>query len=169
MSAVFSTNPFARQLNLIRLALPSAKRIGILLGADPHPHFYELNVAAMGSATADSGPAGREGQDIAWTLQRLLPDIDLLLALPEPTVFNAGAIQMILLSAYRQQNPHGRLLGRLHPGPAQSSPFTPLRSRSPIRLLICCALPCLAAACPRPSRRVNTRSRPTRMLRARLV
>lgn len=105
MSAVFLDQLFARQLNLIRLALPSAKRIGILLGADPHPHFYELNVAAMDRQLQIQALQVEKGQDIAWTLQRLLPDIDLLLALPEPTVFNAGTIQMILLSAYRQQIP----------------------------------------------------------------
>lgn len=105
MSAVFLDQPFARQLNLIRLALPGAKRIGILLGADSHPHFHELNVAAMDRQLHIQALQVEKGQDIAWTLQRLLPDIDLLLALPEPAVFNAGTIQMILLSAYRQQIP----------------------------------------------------------------
>ena len=43
--------------------------------------------------------------DLAPALQKLLPDTDLLLALPDAAVFNAGTIQLILLSTYRHQRP----------------------------------------------------------------
>lgn len=105
MSAVFLDQPFARQMRLIRLALPRAKRIGILLGADSHAHFNELQAAAMERQLQLQALQVVQEEDIAQTLQRLLPDIDLLLALPEPAIFNAGTIQMILLSTYRQQIP----------------------------------------------------------------
>jgi ABC-type uncharacterized transport system substrate-binding protein len=51
--------------------------------------------------------AQRVGSDseIASALQKLLPEIDAMLALPDPSVFNAGTIQLILLATYRQQLP----------------------------------------------------------------
>ncbi len=105
MSAIFLDQPFVRQMTLVRLALPKAKRVGILLEAGAQPHLNELKAAAMDRQLNIQALRVVQEQDIARTLQQLLPDIDLLLALPEPVIFNAGTIQMILLSAYRQQIP----------------------------------------------------------------
>lgn len=104
LSALFLDQPYARQMRLIRLALPAAKRIGVLL-ADDHPHFGELRAAARNSQLHLQVQHVGQEAEIAQALQRLLPDVDLLLALPEPAVFNAGTIQMILLSTYRQRIP----------------------------------------------------------------
>ncbi len=105
MSAIYLDQPYSRQLDLIRLALPKAKRIGLLLGAESRPYFNELKAAALDRQLHVQALQVGQEQEIAQKLQQLLPDSDLLLALPEPTVFNAGTIQMILLSAYRQQVP----------------------------------------------------------------
>lgn len=105
MSAVYLDHPLARQFELIRLAIPEAQRIGVLLGPETRLRFGELQSAALGSRLKLSTQLVAQDGDLAPALQKLLPEIDLLLALPDPAVLNAGTIQMVLLSAYRHQRP----------------------------------------------------------------
>ncbi len=105
LSAVYLDQPFGRQLNLIRLALPEAARIGVLLGPDSGNQHAALQSAALERRMRlVVQKVGRE-DDLASALQKLLPEADVLLALPDPAVFNPGSIQLILLGAYRQQRP----------------------------------------------------------------
>lgn len=104
-SAVFLDQPTARQLDLIRLALPGFSRIGLLLGPES-----ETLLGAM-----RDGVAGRRLRIVAQTvyaekqlfpaLQRLQADADVLLALPDQVVFNSATIPNILLTTYRQRLP----------------------------------------------------------------
>lgn len=105
MSAVHLDQPVARQLDLVRLALPEAKRIGVLLGPDSKSRYPALAAAAMERKLRMSAQQVMGENDLAPALQKLLPEADLLLALPDAAVFNAGTIQMILLSTYRHQRP----------------------------------------------------------------
>ena len=105
MSAVYLDHPLARQFDLIRLAMPEAQRIGVLLGPEARLRFGELQSAALGNRLKLSTQLVAQDGDLAPALQKLLPEIDLLLALPDPAVLNAGTIQMVLLSAYRHQRP----------------------------------------------------------------
>ncbi len=105
LSAIHLDQPLERQLDLIRLAIPAANRIGVLLGPESEHVYPALQIAALERRLRLA--AQRVGQDseLAPALQKLLPDIDVLLALPDPVVFNAGTIQPILLTAYRHRLP----------------------------------------------------------------
>lgn len=105
MSAVHLDQPVERQLELVRLALPEAKRIGVLLGPASKSRYNALAAAAMERKLRLDAQQVAQESDLAPALLKLLPEIDLLLALPDATVFNAGTIQMILLSTYRHQRP----------------------------------------------------------------
>lgn len=105
MSAVLLDQPFSRQLDLIRLALPGAKRIGLLMGPETRPRYPALQSAALERQLRLNALQVDQEHEIYPALQKLLPESDLILALPEPAIFNARTIQMILLSAYRQQLP----------------------------------------------------------------
>lgn len=105
MSAVLLDQPFSRQLDLIRLALPGARRIGLLLGPETLPRYPALQSAALERQLRLNVLQVEHESDIYPALQKLLPESDLILALPEPAVFNAGTIQMILLTTYRQRLP----------------------------------------------------------------
>jgi len=105
MSAVLLDQPFSRQLDLIRLALPGARRVGLLMGSETQPHYQALQSAALERQLRLNVLQVEQESDIFPALQKLLPESDLILALPEPAIFNAGTIQMILLSTYRQQLP----------------------------------------------------------------
>ena len=103
-SAVFIDQPPARQLELVRLALPSLRNLGILVGAES-----TVLAPALDKAAKERGihllarPVGPDGLYAA--LQGLLPDVDALLALPDPQVFSGQTAANILAAAYRRRLP----------------------------------------------------------------
>lgn len=105
LSALYLDQPIGRQFDLIRLAMPNARRIGVLLGPESDNLYPALQMAAQEKQLRLTAQRVGSSSEIAPALQKLLPEIDVLLALPDPTVFNAGTIQLILLATYRQQLP----------------------------------------------------------------
>lgn len=104
LSAVFVDQPAARQLDLIRLALPSARNIGILVSAESKGHFGVLEKAAKERGMHLVAPAVGAG-GLFPALQSVLAEADVLLALPDPAVFNSQTAANILTAAYRRQVP----------------------------------------------------------------
>ncbi len=104
-SAVYLSQPFSRQLDLVRLALPDARRVGVLWGPDSQVQASALQVATQGRGlqlvTAQIGP----GEAAYPALQRVLEDAVLLLAVANPQIYNSSSIQNILLSSYRLRVP----------------------------------------------------------------
>lgn len=104
LSAVFLDQPPWRQLELIRLALPAARKIGMLVGAESKGHLPALEKAAK-ERSFDLVAAPVEPAGLFAALQSVLPDVDALLALPDPGVFNSQTAANILTAAYRRQVP----------------------------------------------------------------
>lgn len=104
LSAVFLDQPPARKLELIQRALPAARSVGILVGEESQGHVFALEGAAkergMQLAVSRVGPSG-----LFPALQALLPDVDVLLALPDPALFNSQTAANILTAAYRRRVP----------------------------------------------------------------
>ncbi len=104
LSAVFLDQPAARQMELIRLALPEVRRVGVLVGGE-----WRMQTAGLEAAAKDRGMKfvkSQVGSDGLFpALQALLPDIDVLLALPDSEVFNSQTAANILTAAYRHQVP----------------------------------------------------------------
>ncbi len=105
VSAVFLDQPVGRQLDLLRAALPDKRRLGVVLGPESQALAGALSAAAAerGLRLAVSRAAGTE--EIYPALQRLLAESDVLLAEPDPTIYNSATIQNILLTTYRTQVP----------------------------------------------------------------
>ena len=104
LSAVFLDQPPARQLELIRLALPAVRNVGLLVGTEFREHSAAFERAAkergmqlIASAVGQSG--------LFAALQQVLADAGVLLALPDPAVFNSETAANILMAAYRRQVP----------------------------------------------------------------
>lgn len=104
-SAVYLDQPAARQIDLVRIALPERRRVGVLLGPESRQSGPALRraVAERGATLASAEVAG-EGK-LFPVLQELLGESDLLLALPDPHVFNGLTIQNILTATYRRRIP----------------------------------------------------------------
>ncbi|MDP2134515.1 MAG: ABC transporter substrate binding protein [Sulfuritalea sp.] len=104
ISAVFVDQPPERQMELVRLALPGIRKVGMLFSAD-----FKAQAAALERAAAERGlqllalPVDSGG--LFAGLQSLLPDVDVLLAQPDPIVFNSQTAANILMAAYRRKLP----------------------------------------------------------------
>ena len=128
VSAIYLDQPFERQGQLIRLAFPGAQRVGVLLGAEQGGLVGELDEAlrAQRLSLVHGTLAGEER--LIPHLENVLAGADLLLAVPDPLVFNRNTAQSIFLTSYRYRVPvlgYSRSLTRagallsLHSSPAQ--------------------------------------------------
>jgi hypothetical protein len=127
-SAIYLDQPVERQARLIRLALPDVRRVGVLLSADQNPLADELGTAlrAQGLSLVQQTLAADER--LIGRLENVLSGADVLLAVPDPQVFNRSTAQSLFLTSYRYRVPvlgyshsltrAGALLS-LHSSPAQ--------------------------------------------------
>jgi ABC-type uncharacterized transport system substrate-binding protein len=90
---------------LIRAAFPERTRVVALLGPDSGAQSAALTVAAdrHGLRLATTRIAAAE--EIHAGLQRLLPEAEVLLAVPDSVVFNAGNVQNILRTSFSARVP----------------------------------------------------------------
>lgn len=105
VTALYLDQPFTRQLDLLRIAIPTAKRVGVLWG----PESVKQQATLSGAATARglvvvNGYVAPDGGLYAG-LKMALDDVDVLLAVADPQVFNGSTIANILLSTYRARIP----------------------------------------------------------------
>lgn len=105
VTAVFLDQPIGRQLDLIRILMPSQKRIGLLVSPATRKLVRPMESAARQRHLAIVHESVAEAQQISPALTRLLEASDVLLALPDPLIYNAGTIHNILLSALRLRQP----------------------------------------------------------------
>ncbi len=103
-SAVYFDQPWARQLSLIRNAVPG-RRVGILLGRDTAELGANLLAVAREARMVASIEMVADEADLVPALKRLLPNIDALLAVPDATIYNRSNIATILLTSYRAKVP----------------------------------------------------------------
>ncbi len=104
-SAIFIDQPVARQLDLIRLALPATRRVGVLLGPHSRAQLGELERLAHERDLRVLAESVETTPDLVPAMSRLLPRIDVLLALPDETVFNPSSAETLLLLSYRRSVP----------------------------------------------------------------
>jgi ABC-type uncharacterized transport system substrate-binding protein len=105
LTALYLNQPLARQMELIRLALPRARRVGVLWGEESRSQQAALEAAAQSRGLKLMGAQVRPAAPIFTELKKVLDEADLLLALPDPQIYNSASIQNILLSSFRAQVP----------------------------------------------------------------
>jgi putative ABC transport system substrate-binding protein len=126
--ALYVDQPIARQLQLIRLALPEARRVGVLLGPTTEGQSDDLRKAAH-EAGLEMRIRHISGPDqLFYGLKDMSRGVDALLLVPDPLVVDRKTLKILFLESYRQQLPiaayspglvgAGALLG-LYTTPAQ--------------------------------------------------
>ncbi len=105
VSALFIDQPLSRQLDLLRLALPDKKRVGVILGPTSQPLAGELRAQTREHSLDLTVASINERSGLYAALQSVLPASDLLLMLPDPLVANADTVYGLLLTTYREQLP----------------------------------------------------------------
>ncbi|MFZ5594363.1 MAG: ABC transporter substrate-binding protein [Pseudomonadota bacterium] len=104
-SAVYLDQPLPRQLELVRLALPGYDEIGALFGPTSRMLLPELENAAANKKLRLRERIVRKSDTLATALTELLTESNVLLAVPDPLIFNPYTVQNVLLTTYRQKIP----------------------------------------------------------------
>jgi len=97
--------PVPRQLALVRLALPQARRLGVLWGPDSLSKAPVLRSLASSQGLVLQEAQLDEGMSLFAALQSVLDSSEVLLAFADPLVFNSNSIQNILMTTIRVHVP----------------------------------------------------------------
>ena len=100
-SAVYREVPVAAQLKVLRAILPGARKVGVLLGPESARLRDELELSPLLFEIR----LLEETDQLAAALAELLPRVDVLLALPDTTLYNPDTARLLLLASYRQTTP----------------------------------------------------------------
>ncbi len=103
--AVYLDQPFGRQLDLVRLALPDTKRVGVLWGPESVAQHATFQAAAQPRGLDVVGGSVTTSSTLFAGLKTVLDDADVLLAVADPQVYNSATISNILLATYRARVP----------------------------------------------------------------
>jgi len=104
-SAIVLDQPYWRQISLVRAILPGAKKVGILLGSTSSQNSeFLIEEGEKGGLSVEIENVNQESELIP-KLKKSLENNDLLLAIPDPAVYNRETAQPILLTSYRYLKP----------------------------------------------------------------
>lgn len=104
-SAIYLDQPLERQLDLLKLLLPNARHVATLSGQNSRRQVAELERLCRQRGLQLITQPVASGDNPVPALARLMDQADVLLALPDPTIFNRSSVQAILLTTYRSDVP----------------------------------------------------------------
>lgn len=105
VSAIYLNQPWDRQVTFLHAALPERRKIGLL-----HSPEARIDVAGLNRQVASQGGSlvalsVQSVEKLFLSLENVLENSDLLLAVPDSTIYNSGSIRNILLTSYRKGVP----------------------------------------------------------------
>jgi hypothetical protein len=105
ISAIYLDQPPQRQVELIRVLLPTARNIGVVVGPTNQRDLDALRpLVAQKGLSLITEKASRD-TELYPALQSVLRSSDVLLALPDPFIVNAATAQNLLLTSFRFRTP----------------------------------------------------------------
>jgi ABC-type uncharacterized transport system substrate-binding protein len=104
-SAIYLDQPWSRELALIRLALPTARNIGVLWGPQSQTRSEALKTAALAQGFQLTQASVTRPDLLFPGLKSVVDNADVLLAVADPMVYNSSSIQNILLTSFRAKVP----------------------------------------------------------------
>lgn len=105
VSAVFIDQPASRQIELLRIALPDWTRVAFVTSRESSDLGQRLVSSARDKRLRPVLEQLNEESELYPTLQRVLADPAVLVAVPDATLYNNRTISNILLTAYHQRSP----------------------------------------------------------------
>lgn len=100
-SAIVLDQPLDRWLNLIQIAFPDSQQIGMLVSPAGQKAARSLERKLADRRLGLVTESLASSDDVVPALERLLPRMNLLLALPDQLVHNRNTVQPLLLTTYR--------------------------------------------------------------------
>ncbi len=104
-TAIVLDQPFTRQLSLIKIMMPEAKRVGILLGPTSSKYAEYLKEEGEKAGRSINIEYISQESELIPQLKKTLENNDVLLAVPDALIYNRETAQAILLTTYRHQKP----------------------------------------------------------------
>lgn len=104
-SLLYITQPLCRQLHFVKTLNPEWKSVGVIINDNPAQNKAEITSCAKKySLTANITTTDSAGR-LTSVLKELLASSDLLLALPDSSIYNSKTVKNILLTSYRLRKP----------------------------------------------------------------
>lgn len=104
-SAIVLDQPPSRLIALVQLALPTLQRIALIGGSQSEEIVPPLARAASDARLGVAQASITRENELFGALQSVLSEPAVLIATPDPTVFNRFTVQNILLTAFRHRSP----------------------------------------------------------------
>lgn len=105
ISAVFLDQPLGRQLDLLHLAVPEARKVGVLLSPETAGALPSLQSVAAARKLQIVSALVEDSSALYPALRSIMDSADLLLATADPRIYNSASISNVLLSTYRARIP----------------------------------------------------------------
>lgn len=105
VGALVLEQPFSRQMELARKAFPRLSRIGVVLGRKNAGMLGPLQAAASKEGVTLVGAVSESESTLVATLEQVLREAELLLAVPDAEVLNRSTAQSVLMTTYRYRDP----------------------------------------------------------------
>jgi len=99
LSAIYLDQPWDRQLNFIRAALPDYNTVGILYSSDTRITLPRLPPGMSLNAQSTSA------ENLFVVLESVLSGSDVLLVVPDSEIYSSSNVRNILLTSYRHKVP----------------------------------------------------------------
>lgn len=105
ISVIYLNQPWSRQLDFLRAALPERRKIGLLYSPDTGIDIERLrrDIAERGGSMI--ALSVRSEDELFEKLASVLARSDVLLAIPDSMIFSSNSIRNILLASYRHSVP----------------------------------------------------------------
>jgi len=103
-AAIYLDQPYERQLSLVAAALPKLHRLGVLYSTPP-VEMDRLRQVAQAKNFNLWSRSTLAGDELPTDLEATLKQSEVLLALPDASVYNSFTIRNILLETYRSHIP----------------------------------------------------------------
>lgn len=104
-SAIVLDQPPARLVALVQLALPTLQRVALIGGPQSEDLVSQLAQAAAHARLGVAQASIVRENELFGALQAVLAEPAVLVATPDPAVFNRFTVQNILLTAFRHRSP----------------------------------------------------------------
>lgn len=104
-SAIYVDQPIERRLDLVRLALPNVRRLGVAFGPSTIAYREEIERAAQRRGLELETTVVSAEERLYAELGAVLARSDAMLAVVDPLVFSRTSTQTVLLTAYRRRVP----------------------------------------------------------------
>lgn len=105
LSAIYLDQPAERQMRLVAAVLPRGGRLGLLYSSESGEPDPELARAATAAGLRLVPESVAQAGEVIGGLERLLPNVDALLVLPDPVLSASNPARSILLTSYRFRRP----------------------------------------------------------------